>query len=182
MKTILAAIDLSPVTSRVVTAAVALARNLEARLVLLNVTTPASLVPDYAALEAVIAGADPDRRANDGPLRATAIHGESLQILGEPVEVILQQADRCSADYIIMGSHGHSTLFHLVVGGTAAGVIGCAKCPVIVIPPLKRTERWMRRTSLRRRDPVASLQRTARPRRASVRAIPGGGRPKPPAR
>ena len=161
MKTILAAIDFSPVTSRVLAEAVALARDSRARLILLNVTTPASLVQDYAALEAAIAGTDPARE-NSGGLRAKAIHGESLQVIGEPVEVILKQAARCSADYIVMGSHGRTALFKLLVGGTAAGVLRGAKCPVMLIPPMKRKRGTAVAPPLRRKDPVAWLQRVGR--------------------
>src|SRR5688500_11448140 len=108
MKTILAAIDFSPVTKHVVAEAVGLARDAGARVILLNVTTPDSLVRDYAALEAVIEGADPAGSTSDATRGALAIHGDSLQIIGDPVDVILEQAARCSADCIVMGSHGHT--------------------------------------------------------------------------
>lgn len=179
MKTILAAIDFSPVTTRVVAAAAMLARGSQARLILLNVTTSASLVRDYAALEAVIGGTEPGRRAGAGARSATAIHGESVQIIGKPVEVILEQAARCSADYIVMGSHGHTALFELMVGSTAAGVMRRAKCPVILIPPLQRKGGRRRRRNSRRRDPVAWLQRVDRATSASAGSRSKRGRPAP---
>lgn len=159
MKTILAAIDFSPVTTRVVTEAVALARASHAWLVLLNVTTPESLVRDYAALEALLEGVDPEAGRGNASRAKASIHGDSLQVIGNPVDVIIQQAARHSVDYIILGSHGHSALFEALVGSTAAGVIGGAPCPVIVIPALKRKGRRGRERTLRRRHPVAWLQR-----------------------
>ena len=170
MKTILAAIDFSPVTSRVLAEAVALARDSQARLILLNVTTPATLVQDYAALEAAIAGTEPERENSGGALRAKAIHGESLQVIGEPVDVILEQAARCSADYIVMGSHGRTALFNLLVGGTAAGVLRGAKCPVILIPPMKRKRGMAVARPLRRKDPVAWLHRVERRKAQPMRS------------
>jgi nucleotide-binding universal stress UspA family protein len=159
MKTILAAIDFSPVTTRVVAEAVALARGARARLVLLNVTTPNSLVRDYAALEALVEGAERKAGEDSTSHDLSAIQGDSLQIIGEPVDVILQQAARCSADYIVLGSHGHTALFETLVGGTTAGVIRGAACPVMLIPALKRKTQPGRKRPLWRRDPVAWLRR-----------------------
>ena len=181
MKTILAAIDFSPVTDRVVSEAATLARAGDSRLILLNVTTPASLLRDYAALEALIAGAAPGTGLVGQPAGLAALHGESLQMVGEPVEVILQEAARCSADYIVMGSHGHTALFEWVVGGTASGVLRGAPCPVVLIPAVARSGRRRARRSLRRKDPATRLQRLARrkgaertdSRRPRDRAFPG---------
>jgi nucleotide-binding universal stress UspA family protein len=151
MKTILGAIDFSPVTKQVIAEAASLARAAQARLILLNVTSPQSLFADYAALEAVLQGAEPQE---PGTLHATAIHGDSLQIIGEPIDVILEQAARYSADCIVMGSHGHTALFELMFGGTCAGVIRGTRCPIIVIPARTRKgEKW-HREGFRRKDPV----------------------------
>ena len=160
MKTILAAIDFSPVTRRVVAEAVELARGAHARLILINITTPEALVRDYAALEALLEGADPEEKGWGESHKTTAIRGDSLQVVGDPVDVILRQAARCSADYIVLGSHGHSALFETLVGGTAAGVIKGAPCPVIVIPALNaRNARIRRERPMQRRHPVAWMWR-----------------------
>ena len=54
---------------------------------------------------------------------------------GPPVVVIREVADEVSADYIIMGSHGHGKLYDFLVGSTASGVIKKAKCGIIIVPP-----------------------------------------------
>jgi nucleotide-binding universal stress UspA family protein len=169
MKTILTAIDFSPVTKRVVAEAVGLAQATRARVVLLNVTTPNSLVRDYAGLEAVIEGADPTGRKGDARRSVLAIHGDSLQIIGEPVEVILEQAARCCADYIVMGSHGHTALFEMLVGGTAEGVLRGARCPVMLIPPITRKRGRAVARTFRRKDPVAWLEGVGRRKVRPVR-------------
>jgi nucleotide-binding universal stress UspA family protein len=156
VKTILAAIDFSPVTEAVVAEAIALARAAPARLILLNVTTPKSLLTDYAALAAVLERTEPQQGSSR---HVAAVHGDSLQIIGKPIQVILEQAQRFAADYIVMGCHGHTALFKFVVGGTAAGVIRGAKCPVILIPPgTGKTEKRAGR-GYRLKDPIRWLER-----------------------
>jgi nucleotide-binding universal stress UspA family protein len=38
------------------------------------------------------------------------------------------------ADLLVLGSHGHSRLFHAVLGSTAEACIRAAICPIVVIP------------------------------------------------
>jgi nucleotide-binding universal stress UspA family protein len=58
----------------------------------------------------------------------------SLLVQGYAVEKILKEADQLGADLIVMGSHGHGALRNLLVGSVANGVLGKAKCPVLVVP------------------------------------------------
>lgn len=44
-------------------------------------------------------------------------------------------ADALPADLIVIGSHGHTGLMHLLLGSTAAHVVREAKCPVLVTKP-----------------------------------------------
>ncbi|MEO7701170.1 MAG: universal stress protein [Opitutus sp.] len=113
-------------------------------MILLNITTPETLARDHAALERLLSGLEPVQREygrHDSP----TIRGASLQVIGEAVDVILQQAAICGADFILVGSHGHSAFFEKLVGGTAAGVIRGAKCPVMIIPSPTAREELVRR-------------------------------------
>lgn len=56
---------------------------------------------------------------------------------GHPVEEILNVAESWEADLIVMGTHGHTGLVHLIMGSTAEEVIKHARCPVMVVPPKK---------------------------------------------
>ena len=51
------------------------------------------------------------------------------------------EAVTCGADYIVMGSHGHTPLYDLLVGTTTHGVLKNARCPVVIVParPKKTT-------------------------------------------
>jgi universal stress protein A len=44
-------------------------------------------------------------------------------------------ADGMEADLIVIGSHGHTGLIHLLLGSTAEHVVRHAKCPVLVAKP-----------------------------------------------
>jgi nucleotide-binding universal stress UspA family protein len=58
-----------------------------------------------------------------------------LRLTGAPVNRILEQAESLPADYVVLGSHGHTAVYELLVGSTAHGVLKSATCPVIVVPP-----------------------------------------------
>lgn len=143
MKTILAPIDFSPVSPHVVRAATQLASAFEARLVLLHVVQPASRFGRDAALAesgaefATLVENDANRRLGqlqrellDQGLAAHAIHRR-----GNAGRCIVQQANRLAADYIVIGSHGHSAVYDLIVGSTTTRVLKDVSCRVVVVPP-----------------------------------------------
>ncbi|MFN2624413.1 MAG: universal stress protein [Chthoniobacterales bacterium] len=51
---------------------------------------------------------------------------------------MVEQAEACGADYIVMGSHGHTALYELLVGSTTHNVLMKASCPVVIVPPEKK--------------------------------------------
>jgi nucleotide-binding universal stress UspA family protein len=139
---ILAPIDFSDVTDRVVHEAAKLARVLQGRVVLVNVTEPTTGVVDYAAIvvavaqvnEAAVKYAVERLAALEKQLKHEGVDATSVQVTGTPRSEIIEQAQKLSADYIVIGSHGHSAFYDLLVGGTAHGVLKRAKCPVIIVP------------------------------------------------
>jgi nucleotide-binding universal stress UspA family protein len=146
MKTILAAVDSSTMRDAVVTAAVMLARGAMGRVVLLTVVQPPVLTSEYAPVvenfgELIAAGekaaatllASVRQRAE-----AEGVAVETVQAAGAPVAQILEQAEKQHADYIVMGSHGHTAFYDLLVGSTTHGVLLRANCPVMIVPPKKK--------------------------------------------
>lgn len=142
MDTILAATDFSPVTKAVVAQAIAMTRGRHnSRIVLLHVVNPPGMAgsPDGFFTELVplldamrIAGAKRLRKWKEY-LEHRQIRVKTVQVDGFPSVEILRQAKKYSAKYIVLGSHGHSGIYDLLVGSTASGVLKKSKCPVVVV-------------------------------------------------
>ncbi len=144
MKTFLVPVDFSSVTEDVIDSAVSFARAFEGKVVLLHVVQPPVIVTGEYALpvevmqEAMVAGENSAKtKLNDyhEMFRTGAIDCAVSVRHGPPVEVIREVAAEVSADYIIMGSHGHGKLYDFLVGSTASGVLKKAKCGIIIVPP-----------------------------------------------
>jgi len=142
MKTVLAPIDFSDSSRRVIDEAILLARSIGGRLVLLNIVSPTSAFPSEfdstGARAAYLAQAEKlahdelaslQRRLRDEGVTAHVVH-----LVAQPGPGILEQAERLEADYVVMGSHGHGAFYELIVGGTASRVLKQAKCPVVIVP------------------------------------------------
>ena len=142
-KIILAPIDFSNVTDRVLREASTLARTLPGRVTLVHVTEPTSGVVDYAAIvvavaqvnEAAVKFAVQRLEEIERRLKNDGIDVESVHLTGTPVSEVIDLARRLPADYIIIGSHGHTSFYDLLVGGTAHGILKRATCPVVIVPP-----------------------------------------------
>jgi nucleotide-binding universal stress UspA family protein len=145
MKTLLAAIDFSPISTKVVSGAAQLASAMNARLLLLNVLEPAAAyVPVGAAMDVITAPVPmepPDlnlvkerleRFAQ--PLRSNGLTVETLAAVALPVDEILEQAKAEGASMIVLGSHGHGAAFQLFSGSVVTSLLHKATIPVTVIP------------------------------------------------
>ena len=143
MKTILIPIDSSAASDAVVATAGALAKSLPARVVLLTVVQPPVFTAEYTGVlenvaEIVAIG---ERAAanhlarHQAKLEANGLAVESMQFTGAPVVHIIEQAEKAHAAFIVMGSHGHTAVYDLLVGSTTHGVLKRAQCPVVIVPP-----------------------------------------------
>ncbi len=145
MKTLLTAIDLSPITAKVLDGAAGLAGALGAKLVILHVTEPAAAyVPVGAAMDVITAPVPVEPPDLDAvkqrleqlavPIRAKEITVETIATVSLPVDEILDQAKATGADMLVLGSHGHGALYHLFSGSVVTSVLHKATLPVTVIP------------------------------------------------
>lgn len=137
MKTILALIDFSDVTPEVLKQAEAHAKAFRGEVILLHVVPPEPLVVDFAP-PAVPPDLFKSRQQELFDMRDTLIaHGvlTKAQLFGGLLlETVLDQIIPLDPDIIIMGSHGHGALYHLIVGSLTEGIIRHASRPVLVIP------------------------------------------------
>jgi universal stress protein A len=55
-------------------------------------------------------------------------------LIGKPAPEIVAYADEVGAKMIVMATHGHSGIEHVLLGSTTEAVLRHAKCPVLSIP------------------------------------------------
>jgi len=142
MKKILAAIDFSDVSDRVLDTAVASAKAHGAGLVLVHVAAPE---PEFIGYEV---GPVSERAARAEHLReehrqlqamakrcqAAGVDATALLVPGYPAQQIIQESAEHEASMIVIGSHGHGAVYRLLVGSVSEGVIRHAPCPVLLVP------------------------------------------------
>jgi nucleotide-binding universal stress UspA family protein len=143
MKTILVPVDLSRASARVCTVASALAKSLRGRLVLLHVVPPQTVAlraPGFATAEVRGMLAALEKRSAvellelGRGLKKSRRPVRTVQVTGDPVPTILRQAAEMKADLIVMGSHGQSAAYDLLVGSNTHRVLRRTKWPVLVVP------------------------------------------------
>ena len=66
-------------------------------------------------------------------LRGRGLEVEALVREGYPATVIIEEAETQSVDLIVIGTHGHTGLKHLLLGSIAERVVQKAPCPVLTV-------------------------------------------------
>jgi len=69
-----------------------------------------------------------------GPQFAQGVALEYIVRPGQPLAVVLEEAERFKADLIVMAASGRGSVARFFVGSTADRVIRQAACPVLVVP------------------------------------------------
>ncbi len=147
MKKILAPIDFSTATAGVLEAVTSLADDLDAEVVLFHSIQSPVVTSDYGlAMENVKEFTEMTEKASRRQLDYTlntltdrGIKTYAASATGSAITAIVSKAREIGADYIIMGSHGHTAIYDLLVGSTTHSVLKDASCPVVIVPP-KRTD------------------------------------------
>ena len=142
MKTILAPVDFSNVTARVVAQAGELAKAFGGCVELFHSIAPPVNVVTYdmpvEAFAKEIEFAQAQALKKLGELKRTLdaqdISCTTKFTQGHAVSAILEEARLLPAAFIVMGSHGHGALYELLAGSTTHGVLHRTPCPVIVLP------------------------------------------------
>lgn len=143
MKTFLVPVDFSPITDKVVEAAMDFARAFNGQVELLHVVqAPVVATAEYALPAEVVQEAVTVSQNHSGKkldemaarVRRTGLICSAKTQVGTPVHLIREEAAKINADFIVMGSHGHGKLYDFLVGSTASGVLHKSKSGVIIIP------------------------------------------------
>ena len=75
-----------------------------------------------------------DERAQE--FRAQGLTVDVVLETGEPAEGILRVARSVDADLIVMASHGHNPVRHLLLGSVTEAVVRSDTIPVLLVRPL----------------------------------------------
>lgn len=149
MKTMLVPIDFSDVTAAVVAAAGDWAVAGGHRVHLFHVLPEeADLVGYESGMQMLpyMPPAEPTEenrlmRISQEQLVARGLEVTARVVQGSAVVDILEEALSIGADVIVLGSHRHGMLHHLLLGSVSGGVLRRAKCPVLIVPVTVAEER-----------------------------------------
>ncbi len=142
MKTIVALVDFSDVTFKLLKQAHLLASSFGSAVVLLHVVSPDPVVVDFGMAPTVYRPPSPETVSAEHAklvqlqesLEKFGVRTSTRQIQGSRVEDLLDECKRLHAELIIVGSHGHGAFYNLLVGSITAQVLKKAPCPVLVVP------------------------------------------------
>jgi nucleotide-binding universal stress UspA family protein len=128
---ILVPVDFSSVSKKALAYAERLIAGTGAELVLLH----AFELPATFTRADIQNPADPKIRKQfeDLPLVSQDVKVERVLHAGPPGAVICWMAENRSCDLIVMGTHGHTGVKHLLLGSVAEYVVRHARCPVLTV-------------------------------------------------
>lgn len=128
IETILLATDASSASAAAERQAIDLAARLDARLLVLSVVSgaPSARPARQLAVEAIV------QRA-----RAQGAAARGMIWDGEAGEAIVDVAQSESADLIVVGTHERGAVGRLFLGSVSDYVVRHARCPVMVVRPLR---------------------------------------------
>ena len=145
-KTILVPIDFSDFSKSALKYAVTFAQHYHSKLILIYVMEPVIYPPDFSMGQITLPtiNFEVDKRAKEELNKlAEAEIGSLVQVetvlkTGKPFIEIIETAKEVDADLIIISTHGHSGVEHILFGSTADKVVRKAPCPVLTLrEPIK---------------------------------------------
>ena len=147
IKRILVPLDFSASSIRALDHAQALARKFDAALHLVHVCEIPSMMT--ASMDAyAIAYSDWSQRLGEeaeeelNKIKAGLEVKATTEVLfGHPAKAIVEDAETNNADLIVMGTHGHGPLLHVLMGNVAERVVRTAPCPVLTVREPRVRER-----------------------------------------
>jgi|SRR3990172_10291521 len=141
IKRILVPIDFSDYSKSALNYAVEFVRHFKSELYLIYVVEPVIYPPDFSMGQIAIPSIDleMDKRAKDELVNLvkkqipSEIKTKTIVKTGKPFIEIIETASELDADMIIIATHGHSGMEHILFGSTAEKVVRKAPCPVLTL-------------------------------------------------
>jgi nucleotide-binding universal stress UspA family protein len=141
IKTILFPTDFSQGARAAMDYAISLAKDYEAKLLLLYVIQDISIAEWYipssiSAADLVedmqkSAAKEMEKWGNEAAQRVTSV--ERMVVRGVPFVEIIRTAKEKDADLIVIGTHGRTGIDHMLFGSTAEKVVRKSPCPVLTV-------------------------------------------------
>ncbi|MBK6342632.1 MAG: universal stress protein [Flavobacteriales bacterium] len=146
MKSILAAIDFSAVTPRLLALATELAKGHDSKLWIIHVAAPdpdfigfrtgPQYIRDHRAEQ--LRQEHIDAQSFADAARAKGVEAEALLVQGPTVETLLAEVNRLMIDMVVIGSHGRSALYRAFVGSVSEQMLSECRVPMLVVPSLEQ--------------------------------------------
>ena len=144
---LLVAVDLSESTQIIVKKAEEIAKPLSAKVWILHNVEPDPDVLEFkadpqTAREALAKNFHREHRQIQKiakRLRKTGLKTTALLVHGATVDTILKEASKLDVDMIVVGSHGRSAMYQLLLGSVSEGILHKSRCPILVVPTHGRT-------------------------------------------
>ncbi|MEO8681711.1 MAG: universal stress protein [Vicinamibacterales bacterium] len=138
IKTILVPLDFSASSNSALDYAVMLAERFTAALHLVHVCeVPTMMTMDAYAVASLDwnqkLGAAAERELETVAARLNDKKVSTEVLFGNPARCIVTAATTNQADLVVMGTHGHGAVMHLLMGNVAERVVRTAPCPVLTV-------------------------------------------------
>ena len=148
MKTIVALVDYSDATFKVLKQAHTLAKAFGSHVIIMHVVPLEPVVVDFVIAPTMLEAPSPEAVKKhqerllelQESLTKNGVEASTRQFEGAGLEGILAECDKLNTDLIIVGSHGHGPLYNLLVGSVTADLLKRATCPVLVVPACSKAK------------------------------------------
>jgi len=145
IKKILVPIDFSEHSKNALQYAVSFAKQFQSELILVYVVEPTIYPADFSFGQVAVPSIEKELRER-GKVEldqlvetqiAGALPARAMVRTGKPFLEIIDTAVEEEVDLIIIATHGHTGVEHILFGGTAEKVVRKAPCPVLVVRPIE---------------------------------------------
>jgi nucleotide-binding universal stress UspA family protein len=145
VKKILVPIDFSEHSKNALQYAVSFAKKFQSELILIYVVEPTIYPADFSFGQVAVPSIEKELRERGkvelNQLVETQIAGalpaRAMVRTGKPFLEIIDTATEEEVDLIIIATHGHTGVEHILFGGTAEKVVRKAPCPVLIVRPVE---------------------------------------------